>query len=304
MAAARAAFRSALRTADGFADFNELFELNPEVFEGWERTSIWLQLHERILARGAGDLGTAILVARLKLALRDYDGFLTVLDRLPPAPKMFLYREIKKVGASLRAERFPDFRRPKIFCIGLSKTGTTTLTTALRMLGFHAMHFVNSLTREVLRVEDAYLCDGLTDTPVCVFFEALYHMFPNSKFIYTVRALENWEASFTAHYRYYHNSSGFDGIGEILSTRGAATRGQERAAIYASLFAGHGNAIAAYRAFDARVRGFFGRHDASRLFELDIAAGAGWPQLCAFLDRPVPAAAFPWRNKTVIAGSG
>jgi hypothetical protein len=135
---------------------------------------------------------------------------------------------------------------------------------------------------EILRVEDAFLFDALTDTPICMCFESLYHMFPNSKFIYTVRAIHSWEPSFTAHYQRHHGSWGFDDIKDQLTTRGAVTRGQERAAIYASLYAAHGNANSAYHAYDRTVRRFFSQHDPARLLEMNIAAGNGWATLCPF----------------------
>jgi hypothetical protein len=239
-----------------------------------------------------------MLAARLRLALRDYDGFLAALDAIPPVPGHELLEQLHKTAAFLRRSRFPDLGAPKVFGIGLSKTCTNSLTAALGGLGLHAMHFINHLTVEVLRLEDAFLCDAMTDTPVCIAFETLYHMFPNSKFIYTVRERESWERSFTAHYRRNSRSSGFDDIKRQMTTRGAATRFQERSVIYGSLFAPYEDAISAYRAFDARVRGFFIRQDGSRLLEMDIAGGAGWPELCPFLGRPVPKTPFPWRNKT------
>jgi hypothetical protein len=298
---ARSAFDAAADVAQAIEDLDQLFQLTAVIFEGWRRTSVWLWLQDRLgwlKAEGEAGGSAAALALRLKLALRDVDGFLARLERTPNKPGRPWMADLHRVGAVLRGEMFPDFTRPKILGIGLSKTGTASLTRALTLLGFHAMHFTNQLTNEVLKLEDAFLFDALVDTPVCAVFETLYHMFPRSKFIYTVREPIGWEASFSAHYRFYHASTGFDGIRNQLATRGASQRGQERAAIYASLFGAHANAVAAWQAYDQRVRSFFAAHDAARLLVIDIAAGEGWARLCPFVDRPVPPVDFPWENRS------
>ena len=52
----------------------------------------------------------------------------------------------------------------------------------------------------------------------------------------------------------------------------------------------------AYDAYHARVaKHFVGRED--DLLILDLFSGGGWPELCAFLGRPMPAGAFPVENR-------
>lgn len=73
----------------------------------------------------------------------------------------------------------------KIFGIGLSRSGTSSLTEALKTLGYSAVHFPTSLDQ--VRRHDA-----ATDTTIADNFERLDQFFPGSKFIYTIRAKEPW----------------------------------------------------------------------------------------------------------------
>lgn len=74
----------------------------------------------------------------------------------------------------------------KIFGIGLSRTGTTSLTAALTAAGFRIIHYPN---KQQLFSEDN---DGATDIPVISYYKELDKVFPNSKFIYTVREKKDW----------------------------------------------------------------------------------------------------------------
>ena len=75
----------------------------------------------------------------------------------------------------------------KVFGIGLSRTGTTSLTLALKALGYQAAHFPSDddtrreVTAHVLAgggpIELTILkeLDALTDTPVCSLPKPLTH---------------------------------------------------------------------------------------------------------------------------------
>lgn len=83
--------------------------------------------------------------------------------------------------------------RPKIFGIGLSKTGTTSLAHALEILGYRTKDYpglsryrAGDLSSVDLAVVDAY--DALTDTPIPSFYRELDQRYPGAKFILTVRA--------------------------------------------------------------------------------------------------------------------
>lgn len=81
----------------------------------------------------------------------------------------------------------------KVFGIGLSKTGTHSLTTALRKFGLKSGHWVippyhwqeNAYGNFKTKLMEEY--DAMTDIGVATHFEQLYRVYPNSKFILTVR---------------------------------------------------------------------------------------------------------------------
>ena len=79
----------------------------------------------------------------------------------------------------------------KVFCVGLSNTGTTSLTVALRTLGFDAVHW--HLTRHAYRYEGAGVAinwplferyDAFADTPVARIFRELDAAYLHARFIF------------------------------------------------------------------------------------------------------------------------
>ena len=76
----------------------------------------------------------------------------------------------------------------KIFIIGLPRTGTTSVSVALLEYGFKVAH--TAYTKRAFE-----LADVISDAPCFSDYEQLDKLFPNSKFIYLDRALENWVPS-------------------------------------------------------------------------------------------------------------
>jgi len=178
----------------------------------------------------------------------------------------------------------------KIFGIGLSKTGTTSLASALQLLGFRTRdnmgideYRVGDVTCLDLEVVDAH--DALTDTPIPSFYRELDVRYPNSKFILTVRDREAWLQScrkqFTqkladknneAHRRLFFDLYGTDVFDADRFARG-------------------------YDCFVEGAKAYF-RGRPGDLLVLDIAAGGGWSELCPFLGAPQPDVPFPKANVT------
>ena len=83
----------------------------------------------------------------------------------------------------------------KIFGIGLSRTGTSTLNATLNELGFHSIHFpsieenIKSANYDLAHLEPF---DALTDTPVAPIFKELDEHYPGSRFILTIRDKRDW----------------------------------------------------------------------------------------------------------------
>lgn len=181
---------------------------------------------------------------------------------------------------------------PKIFGIGLSKTGTTSLAGALEILGYRTKDFPG-MTRYVPgdlgSIDPAVLAqhDALTDTPIPSFYRELDRRYPGSKFILTVRDMEGWLQSCMKQFNARH----------------AAKQSEANSRLFVDLY---GTAVfdeaqfrEGYQRFvDGVMDHFKDRPDS--LLVLDIAAGQGWAELCAFLDKPEPELPFPKTNVTRI----
>ena len=72
----------------------------------------------------------------------------------------------------------------KIYCLGLSRTGTTTFSDFLRRYGFNIIHYPSSIQLQM------GMGDGASDIPVVPVYKQLDKSFPNSKFVHLVR--DNW----------------------------------------------------------------------------------------------------------------
>jgi len=81
----------------------------------------------------------------------------------------------------------------KVFGIGLSRTGTKSLTEALNMLGINVVHYPNDETTLQELIAGNYefsllnSWDGITDITVAPYYAQLDKIYPDSKFILTVR---------------------------------------------------------------------------------------------------------------------
>jgi hypothetical protein len=235
--------------------------------------------------------------ARIKLALRDHQGYLDEL-RLVGELKQFgeLGVTARAVAKALTDPQYPDSGKPKVFGIGLSRTGTTSLAAALRTLGLSTLHWTNPLTCELVSNEDAQLFDALTDKPVCLDFEKYYYQFPASKFVYTVRPLDSWIRSVNGHWKKVLNISEFGEFKRQADSPESFRFGREYCRIHQVLFLNYGSLSHAYEAYDQRVRRFFSDKPKNRLLVLNIFEGQGWPELCLFLGKQVPSVPFPFDN--------
>lgn len=179
--------------------------------------------------------------------------------------------------------------RPKVFCIGFQKTGTTSLHAALTRLGWRTAAVVGrGLPAETLRERALNLClatardfDAAEDMPWPLFFRELDAAFPGAKFILTMRDEENWYRSITAHF------------GDRPDEMQRFIYGDD-----APCPAGHRERyIEVYRRHNDAVRAWFAARPDDLLI-LDLAAGDGWERLCEFLGVDAPAEPFPERNRS------
>ena len=177
--------------------------------------------------------------------------------------------------------------RPRVFCVGWHKTGTTTIGLALIKLGYSVigcrLDMVHPLRRGEIEqvIELAGRFDAVQDVPWAALFKKLDVQYPGSKFILTERRPESWIASASRHF-----ASTPIPLHEWLYGQGIL-RGNE------DLY------LARYQQHNADVKAYFANRPGDLLI-LDFERGHGWDRLCSFLQVPVPAARFPHENKAAV----
>ena len=182
--------------------------------------------------------------------------------------------------------------RPRIFGIGLNKTGTTSLTLATEHLGIRTCHHGGTeLDGKIQRAIDegrpllryaglrhrrtqAFVDLGASQRNIPV----VDREFPGSRFILSTRSLESWLDSRERH---------------VLANREKAAKGQYHGkwlTIDRDAWTAH------WHSHHERVRAYFdGRDD---LLEFDVTAGDGWPELAPVLGYEIPSTPFPHLNRT------
>ena len=235
-----------------------------------------------------------VLSAEILLALGDYAEFSEIVNEL--SRSQFRSRKIdqlRRISEKCMAPDFPDFSAEKVFGIGLSRTGTSSLTDALSRLGYHAIHWFNPHSLTLISQSDFCLFDAFADIPASCQFEFLYHSFPNARFVYTTRPIPSWETSITHHYEMTH---GISSPAELRAPRLAHRFDFAAGRVESNLYSRFPTWSEAYRSFDLRVNRFFEDKPTSKLLKLGICSGEGWEKLCPFLEKPIPPDAFPNSN--------
>ncbi|MFT7615708.1 MAG: glycosyltransferase involved in cell wall biosynthesis [Candidatus Woesearchaeota archaeon] len=102
-------------------------------------------------------------------------------------------------------------KKQKVFVIGLSKTGTMSMTHWFRKTGYLAIHYKDTLdllsiknNKIICNPKVASVFDALSDTPVAHYFKEIYQEYPNAKFIYLTRNKEKWLESCQKHFTKGH----------------------------------------------------------------------------------------------------
>jgi glycosyltransferase involved in cell wall biosynthesis len=178
--------------------------------------------------------------------------------------------------------------RPRVFCIGLNKTGTSSFHAAMETLGLRSLHWGGPEVNRVVRAAldegrpllsgidgafDAFSDIGLLSTH----FDLLDEQHPGSRFVLTVRPVDVWIDSRRRHVeRNIARRAAGDYDGSFLTVDEDLWREQWDRQV-------------------GRARRYFeGRRD---FLEVDLTAGSGWGPLCALLEVPEPSEPFPWANR-------
>jgi len=189
----------------------------------------------------------------------------------------------------------PRWREKKVFGIGLSKTGTSSLSSALTLLNFSTAHWTNPYSHDLLTEGDIPLFDSLTDISISHQYKEIYRQYPNAKFVLSSRSVEEWEKSFLIHYQRSLHAASFDNLKEIITNHQPPRFGQRYIDMHQALYFQHPNLQEAYFAHEQDVLSFFeGKED--QLLVLDVSKPNALQNLSEFLEVDCPQSNFPHVN--------
>lgn len=185
----------------------------------------------------------------------------------------------------------------KIFCIGLNKTGTSSLHEAFQILGLKSVHFKDEKginikdvinenylkNKDILHQLSHYDAISDWDRPPYTFeiIKKFDEHYPNSKFIVNTRDIEDWLNSREKHVK--RNQKLKEKQPNLNITWLKIDRDAWR-----NEYEIHYNAIEAY---------FKNRKEDVLYF--DVTQGDDWEKLCPFLHLPIPLTRFPAENMTL-----
>lgn len=183
----------------------------------------------------------------------------------------------------------------KVFGIGLSKTGTSSLDRALNELGIRSVHYPHDpatfrqLAAGDYRLKILQRYQGVTDIPVAPFYPQLDAQFPGSKFILTIRDEESWLQSIQNHWEFMREWAARDEQFRVFNEFIVSC-------VYGTHDFNRDRFLYVYREHEAAVRRYFANRPGD-LAVLNVCAGDGWETLCPFLGLPIPQRSFPHANR-------
>ena len=198
----------------------------------------------------------------------------------------------------------------KIICAGLSKTGTTSIASALKMLDFNVYDFWE---HEAIHGDvwlDLYLLDkkpdftsmyqsvdAVTDLPAAFWYQEIFEAFPDAKVILTVRDSEDvWLKSFVKQRDSDMNLEGCGFLEKLLirswsHRRYYTLQDAMNSAAYGSLQEESTLLLKKYREHNERVMAVIPKES---LLVYNVTQR--WKPLCEFLGCEIPEEDFPWLN--------
>lgn len=179
----------------------------------------------------------------------------------------------------------------KIFCVGLSKTATHSLTKALNQLNIRTGHYkytdLNKIIERKVTKNDLKQYNAISDITVVYCYKELDKTFPNSKFIYTTRDKNEWlescENAFPGNIMKKYKGTQED----IIFNK-----------IYNSSHFDKDKFSTAYDNHDLDVMKYFKNRPDDILIINLIKESGKWKKICQFLNKPIPVNEFPnWNPK-------
>ena len=165
----------------------------------------------------------------------------------------------------------------KVFCIGLGRTATSSLTSALINLGYKTWHCPCLYKSEDI-TNYVNNFDALTELPFCskYDFKDLYNMYPDAKYILTIRDENRWLKS-TDKYKWLADNmiKWYPGYELFLKN-----------------FYNFDFSIKNFNNYNNSVIEFF-KDKSDQLLIMNIPKGDGYQKLCTFLGREMIYEDFP-----------
>jgi len=168
----------------------------------------------------------------------------------------------------------------KIFGIGMSRTGTTSLAAVLKQAGINLIHYPTKA--ELFNPKN----DGACDIPAAIHYKELDKRFPNSKFIYTFREKEEWLTSMEKYLK------------RKRTVNLASYQHENRMGMYGQIEFNKDAFAAVYNKHDNDIREYFKNREKDLLI-LNICGGDEIGGLLSFIGKPNknPSQKFPQMNK-------
>lgn len=207
--------------------------------------------------------------------------------------------------------------KEKVFGIGFSKTGTTTLEEALKVLGYrmywghfkhntpHYLHalYVNGDYDEILKVSQYF--DAFADAPWggSQLYKELATTYPNAYYVLTYRDPETWYDSFERMITKFDKN--LETAMETFHQKGryGAVYFFKHVFNIDQLAGNRQKIIDHYKRHNEEVACFF-ENSNYKFKQINFTEGEEWQSLCDFLGEEIPDQPFPHKNKGKSADSG
>ena len=196
----------------------------------------------------------------------------------------------------------------KVICAGMNKTGTKSISEALRQLGFTVYDweeqlfdfldywvdvFQNGVTPDVKQIyQDA---DAVVDMPGNLFWEEILEAFPDCKVILSERDEDSWLQSWENQVKMFQSNRFQIILRDKLSQTGRKFNVITNSCVEASLGSTNPKSTCVfrkrYRMHNHRVKSIV---PPEKLLVFNVKQG--WKPLCDFLGCEIPTSAFPHEN--------
>ena len=189
----------------------------------------------------------------------------------------------------------------KVIGAGLSRTGTTSLCEALKVLGLNCAHYEPHRLKEVMFEESSNFkvfddIDAITDTPVAHFHKEILASYPGCKVILTIRDDLDWYESICRHYL---------NLPALISSLKVSAEKKQwlkmAGAKVQELTYGSCEVSERYlEVYRTHNKSLVDSIEPERILVMDVTKGDGWDKICHFLGLPTPKVKFPNINHKVI----